>query len=201
MYKESAANSDIICRKIDDTVSLSIMPSNPGKKVFKAKSILKPKSQKKIVKVDKNKENNIINAQNADLDKVTRRSGHSSSGAEKNKNFSTANRVKQQPKLEKKPKSLIPKPSGRLTANNTRKGEYQRYVDESKERERTIPTKLSSRRNSVNSTSSRPQKKEGVSKTELLYQQARMALGKSKKPTSKFLRKMSLSIRVANFGI
>lgn len=162
------------------------MPSNPGKKVFKAKSILKPKSQKKMVKADKNKENNIINAQNADLAKVNRKSENFGAGADKNKNFSVANRTKQQPKLEKKPKSLIPKPSGRLTTNNTRKGDYQRYIDESKERERTIPTKLSSRRNSVNSTSSKPQKKEGVSKTELLYQQARMALGKSKKPTSKY---------------
>lgn len=83
---------------------------------------------------------------------------------------------------------MIPKPTNRLTnGKNARKGDYLKYVNDNKERERTIPTRLSSRRGSSNKNSARPVKKEPVSKTELLYQKARSALGKSRKPKGKLL--------------
>lgn len=174
MIKESAANTDIICRRIDNNVPLSIVPSDPTKKAFKAKNILKSKPKSKIPK-EKDKENAITNAQNQSNSKI-----------------------------QKKPKSLIPKPSSKSNNKLSRKGEfyntieslaqtyantnvldpikqYEKQVSESKERERFIPTKLSSRKSSLGTSTSKPPKKTNVSKTEMLYQQARMALGKSKK--------------------
>lgn len=129
------------------------MPSSTAQKVYKAKSILKPRSGKKAPKPDKNKENKVSNVPSKEAGKVT-----------------------------SKPKSLIPKISSKpATCRNSRKGEYQKYIVESREREKSIPTKISSRKSSVNSKIPKPKKKE-VSKTELLYQKARDALEKSKRP-------------------
>ena len=155
MLKENAANSEIIWRKIDSNVSLSIMPSNNGQNVFKAKSILKPKSVKKIQKPDKNKEN-------------------------KGENI----KEKEVPKQHSKQKSLIPRPSSKTsTERNSRQGEYQKYAVESKDREKSIPTKIPSRKSSVCKIP-KPKMKE-TSKTEMLYQKAREAMEKSKKTNGK----------------
>lgn len=65
MNNEIAANSnEIIWRRIESNVALSIVPSNPAKKPFKPKSILKPKNKNKSTKPDRNKENKLANAQN-----------------------------------------------------------------------------------------------------------------------------------------
>ena len=107
---------------------------------------------------------------------------------ERNKENSTINaQFKQGVKATRKPKSMIPKPSSRLsTSKNARKGELQKlYIHENKNKEKMIPTKISSRRGSMNTASARPPKKETASKTEMLYQKARSALGKSKKTKGK----------------
>jgi hypothetical protein len=75
------------------------MPSNPGQNVFKAKSIMRPKTKPKSTKKH-DKENTLINAQ-----------------------------MKQEPKLARKPRSLIPKPSStQSNTKNIRKGELQKYI-------------------------------------------------------------------------
>ena len=128
MLKENAANSEIIWRQIDSNVSLSIMPSNNGLNVFKAKNILKQKSGKKIPKPDKNKENKGENIQSKEF-----------------------------PKHHVKQKSLIPRPSSKSSIErNSRKGEYQKYAAETKDREKSIPTKIPSRKSSMNSKIPRP---------------------------------------------
>jgi len=154
MMNESAANTDIIWRKIDNNVSLSIVPSDPDKKVFKAKSIIKTKPPKRSNRLVQNKENTLINAQN------------------------------NQQKQIKKSKSNIPRPSSKsTTSKGIRKGEYQKYVSESKESESTIPITLATRKNSVSNLVS---KKEAISKTQMLYNRARAVLNKDKKvPASK----------------
>lgn len=139
------------------------MPSNTGQNVFKAKNILKPKSGKKIPKPDKNKENKGENIQ----------------GKEASKHHS-------------KQKSLIPRPTSKTsTERNSRQGEYQKYAMESKDREKSIPTKIPSRKSSVNSKIPKPKKKE-ASKTEMLYQKAREVMEKSKKTNSKLTVKLSV---------
>lgn len=75
------------------------MPSNSTKTAFKVKSMMRPKTKPKSTKKH-DKENTLINAQ-----------------------------IKQEPKITRKPRSLIPKPSS--TQNNTkniRKGELQKYI-------------------------------------------------------------------------
>ncbi|CAI2381902.1 unnamed protein product [Moneuplotes crassus] len=157
MINESAANQGIFCRKIDHSVPLSIMPSNGSKAVFKAKSIMKTKSKVRISRGERNKENSTGNAQ-----------------------------FRYDIKPPRKPASMLPKPSSRLSTNkNTRKGEFQKYAYDSKSRERSIPTKVMGRKGSVHTTSAKPAKNDPVSKTELLYQKARSALGKSKKNKTK----------------
>ena len=89
MIDESAANTDIICRKIESNVALSFAPSNPAKKVFKSKSILKPKAQRRLAKPNRNKENKNSN-------------GKLDDGAAKNVG-----------RAVKKPRSMIPKPTKR----------------------------------------------------------------------------------------
>jgi hypothetical protein len=129
------------------------MPSDPSRKVFKAKSIIKQRVVRKNQKPIQNKENTMINAQD-----------------------------RKEAKFIKKPKSLIPKPSNRLSnLKNLRKGEYQKYNEENKDRENMIPTGLSSRKSSLATSASKQGKKASINKTEMLYQKARMALGKNKK--------------------
>jgi hypothetical protein len=89
------------------------MPSNPGKNVFKAKSIMKPKTKPKSTK-QYDKENNLINAQ-----------------------------MKQAPKIIGKPRSLLPKPSNKqIITKNIRKGEFQKYISDSKQTDKCIPIKI-----------------------------------------------------------
>lgn len=134
------------------------MPSNSGKAVFKSRSILKSKPKTRISKQEKNKEN------------------------------STGNNAQFQYEVKppRKPKSMIPKPSSKLNnSKNSRKGEFHKYIVENQNKNQKIPIKISSRRGSTNTVSSKGIKKNNISKTEMLYQKARSALGKSKKAKSK----------------
>jgi hypothetical protein len=141
------------------------MPSDPSRKVFKAKSIIKQRVVRKNQKPIQNKENTMINAQD-----------------------------RKEAKLIKKPKSLIPKPSNRLSnLKNLRKGEYQKYIEENKDRENMIPTGLSSRKSSLATSVSKQGKKAPINKTEMLYQKARMALGKNKKSQGELILIIQIS--------
>ena len=58
---EIAGDEEVIFKKIETNVSLSVAPSNPGQKTFKPKNIIKSKVIKKASKGSQNKENiNII---------------------------------------------------------------------------------------------------------------------------------------------
>lgn len=154
MINESAANKGIFCRKIDNSIPLSIMPTNGSKAVFKAKSIMKSKSKVRVSKGERNKENSTVNAQ-----------------------------FQQNGKPPRKPMSMLPRPSSKLSSSKMpQKAEFQRHTSQG--RERNISSKIMSRKGSIHTTSSKGSSRHPVSKTELLYQKARSALGKSKKPKS-----------------
>lgn len=80
-----------------------------------------------------------------------------------------------QPKQLKKPKSLIPKPSNQ---NNIFKA-----INEEKERERSLGSKMGSRKNSISKIPKIVTNKDQVSKTEALYQRARAAMSKLQTPS------------------